>query len=110
MKSVYKMSEEITNKLTYISSLDRTKILVISSRIFDKPYTNHRLELNFYSIRYNAKEKTIFIYNKAEFDFDDSFDFDDYEATEIPVELSHRVETCDKIEFIISKIKKLFKK
>ena len=106
MKPVRSLTEEIVNNLPYITSYECTKILVMVDRIYTKPWTNHKLELNYYSVRYNAKEKTIFIYSKC-YEADDSFDFDCDDRMEFPVDFNLKINTHSKHEMIIEKLKNI---
>ena len=90
MKSIAQISSELNKNLSYITSYEKTKLLVVIDRILDKPYTNHRVDLNFYSIRYNTQDKTIYVYTKTQ-DFTDSFDFDCIDDIDFPIDFSVKI-------------------
>lgn len=66
MKSMNKLYKELIKCLKYITRYEKTRVLVEVDRILTTPYRDHRVELIFYSIRYNARNKTIYIYVKNE--------------------------------------------
>lgn len=104
MKSVNQISTELSNNLSSITSYDKTRILVLCSRIIDKPYTNHRLELNYYSIRYKASDKMVYVYGKN-FGSDDNYDFDYVNEIEFPIDFSVKVIVEDKMSLILKLIR-----
>lgn len=90
MKSINQLATEISNNLIYITNYEKTKLLVVINRIIERPNSNHRVELNFYSIRYKAEDKNIYVYNKV-CEFDDNFDFDYIDNIEFPNDFSVKV-------------------
>lgn len=104
MKSVQSLTVEITRNLNHISSFENTKVLVMMDKISRKPWANHRLELNYYSVRYKAEEKTIFIYSKP-YEYDDSFDFDTNDIIEFPIDFNAKITTDSNRELFIEKLK-----
>lgn len=90
MRSINQIATEISNNLVYVTNYEKTKLLVVVNRILEKPYTNHRVELNFYSIRYKADDKNIYVYNKV-YEFDDNFDFDYIDNIEFPNDFSVKI-------------------
>lgn len=111
MKSVYELTDEIIFNTTLISSFDKTKILVFTSYILDKPYRSHRLELKMYSIRYKASDNYIYIYNKYNNDINEDIDcLDDFDiTTDYNVKISIKKNIKD-VKVLLYKIKKFIKK
>lgn len=114
MKSIDQITNEIVNHAVFTTSYERTKIIVIVSRILDKPWMNHRLELNLYSIRYKASDKTIFVYGKT-YEFDENYDFDYIDEIEFPTNFNVKIivekNTLIKIlKFNIRRLKDLWMK
>lgn len=66
MKSMDKLYKELIKYLKSITTYEKTRILVEVDRILTTPYRDHRVELLMYSVRYNARNKTIYIYRKRE--------------------------------------------
>lgn len=110
MKSINQIATEISNNLVCVTNYEKTKLLVIIDRIVEKPYANHRMELNFYSIRYKAEDKNIYVYNKA-YEFDDNFDFDYIDNIDFPTDFSVKIivdSKCDMIrKMLILKLRRL---
>lgn len=104
MKLVQSLTEEIVNSLSGITNYEFTKILVMVDRIYTKPWTNHRLELNQYSIRYNTKEGIIFIYSKY-YENDTIFDFDCDDTMEFPVNFNVKINTNSSYELLVENLK-----
>lgn len=104
MKSIQCLAEEITKNLNHVTSYESTKILVMMDKLYRKPWTNHRLELNYYSVRYKAEDKTIFIYSKP-YEYDDSFDFDTNDIMEFPVDFNVKINIKSNNEIFIEKLK-----
>ena len=90
MKSINQLATEISNNLIYVTNYEKTKLIVVINRILERPNANHRVELNFYSIRYKAEDKNIYVYNKV-YEFDDNFDFDYIDNIEFPNDFSVKV-------------------
>lgn len=109
MKNIHDMSSELISNLNHTTSYENTKILVLVSRIYDKPWSNHRLELTYYSIRYKTEDKSIYVYSK-DYANDDNFDFDCLDIIEFPVNFNLKIHTDDKITSTINKIKYLYTK
>lgn len=104
MKTVSTVSNELNSKLSYITSYDRTKILILVDRVLSKPYSNHRLELNFYSIRYKAVDKQIYVYNKA-YDFTDNFDYEGLDNFDFPNDFSIKITIDSYMEMVLRILK-----
>lgn len=66
MKNMDKLYKEIRKYLKSVTTYEKTRILVEVDRILTTPYRDHRVELLMYSVRYNARNKTIYIYKKKE--------------------------------------------
>ncbi len=103
MKSIDQISSELNNNLSFITSYEKTKLLVAIDRVLDKPYTNHRVDLNFYSIRYKTQDKTIYVYTKIQ-DFTDSFDFDCIDDIEFPIDFNVKISLNKSSENIIKSV------
>ena len=91
-----------------VCQYEKTKLLVAIDRILDKPYTNHRVDLNFYSIRYKTQDKTIYVYTKTQ-DFTDSFDFDCIDDIEFPIDFSVKISLNKSSENFIQSMKRHIK-
>lgn len=105
MKSIEQLSSELNKNLSYTTSYEKTKLLVAIDRILDKPYTNHRVDLNFYSIRYKTQDKTIYVYTKAQ-DFTDSFDFDCIDDIDFPIDFSVKISLNKSSENLMQSMKR----
>lgn len=68
MKSREKLYKKLRKRLKYLTSFEKTRVLVEIDRIMTTPYRDHRVELLFYRVRYNALNKCIYIYEKREKD------------------------------------------
>lgn len=68
MKSRENLYKNLRKILAQLTSYEKTRVKVEVDRILTTPYRDHRVELLFYSIRYNSLSKTIFVYEKGEKD------------------------------------------
>ena len=104
MKSVESVSNELSNKLVHITNFEKTKILVMTDRIISKSYSNHRLELHYYSIRYNANEKMIYVYNKVE-DKNEDYDYGYIDKIDFPEDFSIKITIDSTMELFVRSLK-----
>ena len=109
MKSTRTLSHEISSKLNCITDFERTKLLVMSDRIITKPYTNHRLDLYHYSIRYKSNEKMIYVYNKSQSNVD-YCDYDYVDKIDFPEDFTVKITIDNTLQLLIKTIKINFKK
>lgn len=104
MKTVESVSNELNKKLVHITNFEKTKILVMTDRIISKSYSNHRLELHYYSIRYNANEKMIYVYNKVE-DKNEEYDYDYIDKIDFPEDFSIKITIDSTMELFVRSLK-----
>lgn len=106
MKSILTITNELYNKMSYVTSYEKTKLLVIVDKILNKPWTNHRMELNYYSLRYKAEDKKIYLYSK-QYKFAEMYDFDDNVDMDFPTDFSVYINLDSKFEQEVSMISRL---
>ena len=110
MRTVESLSAELNRKLSYITRFEKTKILVMVDRIITKSYTNHRLDLYHYSVRYKADEKMVYVYNKNKENTDDYVDYDYVDKIDFPEDFNIKITIDSTMELFIRSLKSTFRR
>lgn len=90
MKTVHELTDKLFIQMPNITALERTKLLVEVDKIIDKPYRDYRLELNSYSVRYKAKEASIYIYNRNSLNRDELVEY----INDVDVPRDYKIKLC----------------
>ncbi len=110
MRTVESLSAELNRKLSHITRFEKTKILVMVDRIITKSYTNHRLDLHHYSVRYKADEKMVYVYNKNKENADDYVDYDYVDKIDFPEDFNIKITIDSTLELFIRSLKSTFRR